>query len=167
MLEILKYPNPVLKKVASPVTDFNPELHELLDQMAVTMYEANGVGLAAPQVGKSIRAFVIDIGGTEEQPEKHLFEFINPKLSNGKGKIAFEEGCLSVPGITEEVSRKKEIVVEYQDRFGNNQMMEAVDLLAVAIQHENDHLEGVLFVERLSPLKRRLVRRKMEKAITL
>lgn len=167
MLEILKYPDPFLEKVAAPVKKFDENLHQLLDEMAVTMYEANGVGLAAPQVGKSIRAFVVDIGGTEEEPEKHLYEFINPKLTHGKGKIAFEEGCLSVPGFTESVNRKQSIVVEYQDRFGKKQSLTAHDLLAVAIQHENDHLDGVLFVERLSPLKRRLVRRKLEKAVTL
>lgn len=167
MLEILKYPDPRLHEKSVPVTKFDAELHRLLDGMATAMYAANGVGLAAPQVGRTVRAFVIDIGGSEEQPEKRLYEFINPKISDGSGKIAYEEGCLSVPGITEEVTRKKKITVEYQDRNGETRTMNAEDLLAVAIQHENDHLDGVLFVERLSPLKRRLVRRKMEKAVTL
>ncbi len=166
MLEILKFPDPRLKEKSQPVTEFTPELHRLLDQMAETMYGANGIGLAAPQVGRTLRAFVIDIGAQSDGPRK-LHEFVNPKLSNAQGKIAFEEGCLSVPGFTEEVQRKAKITVHFQDRFGNPQVMQADDLLAVAIQHENDHLDGTLFVDRLSPLKRRLAKRKLERSVTL
>lgn len=166
-LEILKYPDPRLHEVSKPVSKFDTELHQFLDAMAVTMYSANGVGLAAPQVGRLQRIFVIDTTWTEDGVDKKIYEFINPKLLQGEGKIAFEEGCLSVPGITEEVTRKKKITVKYQDRHGNPQTLEANELLAVALQHENDHLDGVLFVERLSPLKRRLLRRKLEKAVTL
>jgi peptide deformylase len=166
MLEILKFPDPRLKEKSLPVTEFNAELHRLLDQMAETMYSANGIGLAAPQVGKTLRAFVIDIGAQEGEIRK-LHEFINPRLSNGQGKISFEEGCLSVPGFTEEVQRKSAITVHFQDRDGEPQVMQAEKLLAVAIQHENDHLEGVLFVDRLSPLKRRFAKRKLERSVTL
>jgi peptide deformylase len=166
MLEILKYPDERLKQISKPVTEFGPKLHKLLDDMAITMYSANGVGLAAPQVGEFIRLFLIDCG-TEEKGDKRLYEFINPKLSGGQGKITYEEGCLSVPGVTEEVVRKEQITVVFQDRNGKEQTMQATDLLAVALQHENDHLDGILFVDRLSPLKRRFLKRKLAKAVTL
>jgi len=166
MLEILKYPDPRLKKVAVPVKSFDSKLHHLLDEMAQTMYGADGIGLAAPQVGESLRLFVIDLGSGENRKPK-LHEFMNPVLSNGEGNISFEEGCLSVPGITEEVNRCKKITVHYQDRNGNQQVMNAEGLLAVAIQHENDHLDGVLFVEKLSLLKKRLIKKKLQKAVTL
>lgn len=166
MLEILKYPDPRLKKVSKPVVEFDSDLHKLLDDMARTMYAADGIGLAAPQVGESIRVFVIDLGSSENKKNK-LFEFINPEITEAGGKISFEEGCLSVPGVTEEVSRSEQITVHFQDRFGARQEMQASGLLAVAIQHENDHLNGVLFVEKLSPLKRRLVKKKLQKAVTL
>ena len=133
--------------------------------MTVTMYRANGIGLAAPQVAHFIRAFVIDTaaeGGTGG-----LQEFINPVIRSGQGSISYEEGCLSVPGISETVKRKDTVVVEYKDRFGKPQTITAHDLLAVAIQHENDHLDGVLFLDRLSPLKRRMARKKAEKMVTL
>src|SRR4051812_517280 len=129
MLEILKYPDPRLKQVSKPVTEFGPKLHTLLDEMAVAMYAANGVGLAAPQVGELQRLFLIDVG-TEEKQDRKLYEFINPKLSDGQGKIAFEEGCLSVPGVTEEVWRKEQITVTFQDRNGKERSMTALDLLA-------------------------------------
>ena len=171
MLEILKYPDPRLKQISKPVTEFNKKLHKFLDEMAVTMYQADGVGLAAPQVGEFVRIFVVDIAAAVsedgEETEKNLIEFINPKLSLGQGKILFEEGCLSVPGISEEVQRFSEIVVEYQDRHGKNQRLEAKELMAVALQHENDHLDGVLFIDKLSRLKRALVERKLSKAVQL
>ena len=166
ILEILKYPDPLLKDPSKPVTKFDGELHRLLDDMAATMYAANGVGLAGPQVGRHLRLFVIDIVENKEAPRK-LQEFINPELSKGEGKIAFEEGCLSVPGITEAVQRKAKIAVKYQDRHGKPQTLVAEELLAVAIQHETDHLDGILFVDRLSPLKRHLVKRKIAKVVTL
>lgn len=166
ILEILKYPDPRLKEVGDPVTQFDTELHQLLDDMAETMYASEGIGLAATQVGKKLRLFVIDLGPQDSQPGK-LLEFINPVLSEPQGKIAFEEGCLSVPGFTEEVNRSEMITVTYQDRFGNSHTLRAQDLLAVAIQHENDHLDGIVFVERLSSLKRRMLKKKIEKAVTL
>ncbi len=165
-LEILKFPDPRLAQVSQPVTEFNASLHRLLDAMAKTMYEANGIGLAAPQVNHFIRVFVIDLLTEDGKPDV-LYEFINPKLSNGSGQVIYEEGCLSVPGLTEEVKRKEAITVEYQDRHGKKHLMEAQDLLAVAMQHENDHLDGVLFVDRLPPIKRRMVKRKLLKAVTL
>ena len=163
MLEILKYPDERLKLLSAPVLKFDADLHKLLDDLAIAMYGANGVGLAAPQVNRHLRIFVIDIGGGEENRPRKLYEFINPKISDGTGKILFEEGCLSIPGISEEVQRKAKIKVAYVNRKGEPQTMEADDLLAVAIQHENDHLDGVLFVDRLSPLKRKLLKRKLSK----
>lgn len=165
-LEILTYPNPRLKEVSKPVTEFGPKLHKLLDDMAETMYAANGVGLAAPQVGETIRVFVVDVQIEGGAPRK-LLEFINPKFTAGEGKIVYEEGCLSIPGVAEEVTRKAKVKIEYQDRFGEKKEMEAEGLLSVALQHENDHLDGVLFVERLSPIRRRLTRKKLEKAMAL
>lgn len=166
MLDILKYPDERLKQVSTPVERFDASLHQLLDDMAVTMYHSNGIGLAAPQVGQFIRLFIIDIASVDSN-SKHLQEFINPKISNGEGKTVFEEGCLSVPGVTEEVVRKEKITVTFHDRFGKEQQLTTDGLLAVAIQHENDHLDGVLFLDRLSPLKRQFVKRRLEKAVTL
>jgi len=166
MLEILKYPDPRLKRVSQPVVKFDAELHKLLDAMAVTMYGANGVGLAAPQVGKTLRAFVIDIN-SDESNTRQIYEVINPTIVSGEGKIVYEEGCLSIPGVSEEVTRRSKITVNYQDRFGQPQVLEAEGLLAVALQHENDHLDGILFVERLSPLRRRLTRKKLDKVMAL
>lgn len=165
MLEILKYPDPRLKAISQNVERFDGELHQLLDEMAESMYGANGVGLAAPQVGRTIRAFIVDVANAEEGQPRRLVEFINPRILTGEGKIVYEEGCLSIPGVVEEVTRRARIIVEYQDRFGKAQRLEAEGLLAVAIQHENDHLDGVLFVERLSPLRRRMMRKKLEKAL--
>lgn len=166
MLEILKYPDPRLKEKSLPVETFDAELHGLLDEMAKAMYAANGIGLAAPQVGRLHRAFIIDLG-LQEGYTQRLYEFINPKIKQAAGSISFEEGCLSVPGVAESVRRKAEIVVEFQDRNGNLQSFAADGLLAVAIQHENDHLDGTLFVDRLSPLKRRMVQKKYKKVVSL
>jgi peptide deformylase len=165
ILKVLTYPNPELNKKSQEVTVFDAKLGKLVDDMIDTMYAENGVGLAAPQVGVLQRVFVIDLD--PKGPESKVFEFINPKIKKLEGKIKFEEGCLSVPGFTEEVSRSKKVLVEYQDRKGNPQKLEAEELMAVAVQHENDHLEGILFIERLSPLKRRLMKNKISKAVTL
>jgi peptide deformylase len=166
LLDILTYPNPELLKVSKPVDKFDRHLHTLLDNMAETMYEAEGIGLAAPQVGHKIRAFIIDIA-IEEGDKNQLHEFINPKISQASGTITFEEGCLSVPGFSEEVKRKEKIRIDYLDRFGKPQAVEAEGLLAVAIQHENDHLDGILFVDRLSPIRRRMAKKKLSKTVTL
>lgn len=166
LLEILKYPDPRLYQKSLAVETFTSELSELIDHMAETMYASNGVGLAAPQVGEFTRIFVIDLGLSDENHRK-LYEFINPVISNKEGRIKFEEGCLSVPGISEEVTRSNELIVNYQDRFGKHHSMKAEGLLAVAIQHENDHLDGVLFIDRLSPLKRRFVKKKLSHTVTL
>jgi peptide deformylase len=151
---IVEYPHPVLKQRAVELNDFGPSLHALLDDLFETMKAADGIGLAAPQVGESVRAFIVDVENTPGS----VREFINPECIEMKGKIAFEEGCLSFPGLTETIPRAKNVTILYQDRHGKKQRFEAEGLLAVAIQHEYDHLDGVLFIERL-PFWKRLWRK--------
>ena len=169
MLQVLKYPDPRLLQKSQPVTQFDAALHRLLDEMAKSMYAENGVGLAAVQVGVHSRVFIVDISPADSVPaeQKQLFEFINPVLSNGAEKIVFEEGCLSLPGVYSEVTRKRIIDVEYQNRFGEKKRLKAEGLFAVALQHENDHLEGIVFIDRVSALKRQFLKRKIAKQIQL
>jgi len=175
LLEILTYPAPVLKKVAAPVTEFNDELRALCKDMFFTMYNAPGIGLAAPQIGKSIRLFVMDIDFDREEITKaddsveyalsnfNPMVFINPEISNKEGEVLYEEGCLSVPGIFEEVKRAETITISYQDMFGEKHTIEADELLSICLQHEQDHLEGIVFLERLSMLKQNLLKKKFLK----
>lgn len=174
-LPISVYPAPVLKKVAAPVTEFNDELRALIKDMLFTMYHAPGIGLAAPQVGHSIRMFVMDIwferekvtlpDGTSEYRYSDMqpIAVINPVFKNKTGEIIHEEGCLSVPGVYEDVKRAEFVTVEYQDMFGNHHSIEADELLSVCLQHENDHLDGIVFIERLSFLKKQLIEKKFLK----
>jgi peptide deformylase len=174
-LEIFKYPAPVLKKIAKPVTDFNQELKDLARDMLYTMYHAPGIGLAAPQVGVSLRLFVIDIWYEREKVTLHdgseeyrLSDFqpmviINPVFKKKEGEFLYEEGCLSFPGIYEEVKRAELVTIEFQDLDGNFHMLEADELLSVCLQHENDHLDGIVFVERLSMLKKQFILKKFAK----
>ena len=150
LLHILEYPDPRLKKVAAPVTAFTPEIERLVRDMAETMYAAPGVGLAATQVDVHKRVIVIDISDTKDE----LRVFINPELLAADGEAECEEGCLSVPGYYDKVTRAARVVVRAQNERGEPFTLEAEGLLAVCIQHEMDHLEGKVFVERLSPLKR-------------
>lgn len=172
MLPIFTYPAPVLKKIAQPVTEFNDELRQTIKDMLYTMYHAPGIGLAAPQVGISQRFFVMDIWYDREEvttaegkTEFRLSSFqpmviINPVFTNKTGEILYEEGCLSVPGIYEEVKRARLVTVEYQDMFGEKHTMDADELLSVCLQHENDHLDGIVFIERLSLIKKQLLEKK-------
>lgn len=174
-LKIYTYPAPILKKVAAPVTEFNDELKELVRNMLYTMYHAPGIGLAAPQVGHSIRLFVMDIDFEREKvldsqgnTKWQLSNFnprviINPVFKQKDGEIVYEEGCLSVPGIYEDVKRAEHVVLEYQDLEGNKHTLEAEGTLAVCLQHENDHLDGIVFLERLSLLKRQFLTNKFLK----
>lgn len=174
-LSIFTYPAPVLKQVAKPVTEFNDELRSIIKNMFFTMYHAPGIGLAAPQVGVSLRFFVLDIwfdrekvtlaDGSEEYrlSEFNPMVFINPVFRNKSGEVIHEEGCLSVPGIYEDVKRAEFVTVEYQDMFGNHHSLEADELLSICLQHENDHLDGIVFIERLSLLKRQLLEKKFLK----
>ena len=161
-LPILKYPNPILKKKSRPVLKIDPAIHQLVQDMAETMYAAPGVGLAAPQVGCSLRLAVVDI--TPADQPKNLMVLINPEVIAAEGECSWEEGCLSIPEYTQEVKRKKRIVVRYQDLQGEKREIVGDDnLLSIALQHEIDHLEGVLFIDRISRLKRELFRKKLQK----
>jgi len=159
---IVKYPDPRLKQRALPVKVVDDEIRRLVDDMAETMYAAPGVGLAANQVGVLLRVFVIDTS-TEDEPSE-LRVFINPEIVETSGTLVWEEGCLSFPGVTEEIRRAEHVRVRALDRDGKPFELEADGLLAVAIQHENDHLNGVVMLDKLSAVKRRLLGRKLAKA---
>ena len=158
-LPILEYPDPRLRTKAQPVTVFDAALQALVDDMFATMYEAPGIGLAASQVNVHKQLLVLDVSEEKNAP----MVLINPKIVASEGSQTYQEGCLSVPGIFADVDRADRITVETLDRHGNVQNFEAEGLLAVCIQHEMDHLIGKLFVDYLSPLKRELVRKKLEK----
>jgi peptide deformylase len=159
---ILHYPDKRLRNPGQPVVHFDAELRQLVDDMAETMYAAPGVGLAAPQIGVSQRVFIIDVAAGEEAPSE-LRVFINPEIVERVGEICYEEGCLSFPGVHEEIDRAERVRVRAQDVEGKSFELEADGLLAIAVQHENDHLDGKLMVDRLSLLRRRLVHRAMMK----
>jgi len=159
---ILHYPDKRLKNPGKPVVEFGPELEALVEDMAETMYAAPGVGLAAPQIGVSLRIFIIDIATGEDDPSD-LRVFINPEIVEREGDVVWEEGCLSFPGVHEEIERAERVKVRAVDRSGDAFELEADGLLAVAIQHENDHLDGKLMIDHLSILRRRLVHRAMTK----
>jgi peptide deformylase len=159
---ILTYPDKRLRNQGEPVSDFGPELGALVDDMAETMYAAPGVGLAAPQIGVSKRLFIVDVATGEDEPSD-LRVFINPEIIERTGEVVWEEGCLSFPGVHEEIGRAERVKVRAQDRHGATFELEADGLLAIAIQHENDHLDGKLMIDHLSLLRRRLVHRAMMK----
>ena len=162
LLTILEFPDPRLRTKAALLTAdqvATPAFQQLLDDMFQTMYEAPGIGLAASQVDVHQRFMVIDISEEKNQPQV----FINPELSDKAGEQVYQEGCLSVPGIFADVTRADEITVRFLDRQGQPQELRADGLLAVCIQHEMDHLDGKLFVDYLSPLKREMVRKKLAK----
>lgn len=158
---ILHYPDPRLREKALPVESVTPEIVQLLDDMGETMYAAPGVGLAATQIGVNLRIFVIDIAQKDEPSQ--MVEFINPELFEPEGAVSWEEGCLSFPTLHEEIKRAKKIKVRAIDRHGKPFVLEAEGLFAVAIQHENDHLDGVLMIDKLGPLRKRMAQRKMAK----
>lgn len=165
ILPIVAYGDPVLKKETEEIDQDYPFLQDLIDNMFETMYNAEGVGLAAPQIGKSIRLFVVDASPfEEEEPKLKDFKkvFINPIILEEEGKVwNFNEGCLSIPGIREDVSRQPKITIEYYDR-DFNLVEETYDGLAArVIQHEYDHIEGILFTDLINPLKRRLLKSKL------
>lgn len=159
--DIILYPHEVLSTKADPIDEVDDDLRQLVDDMIETMYDAPGIGLAAPQIGILQRLTVIDISN-EENPDK-LYTFINPQIVHAEGRIVWEEGCLSIPGAYEKVERSNKIVVQALDRDGEEFELEAEGLLAVAIQHEIDHLDGVVFLDHLSALKRRMTLKKYRK----
>ena len=163
ILEIKTFPSEILRKKAEEVTEFNEELHLLLDNMFETMYQAKGIGLAAPQVGVSKRFFVLDdMSGAEN---KNPMEIINPVFLEKEGEILEEEGCLSIPCEYAYVKRYMNVKVKYQDRFGNEKIIEATDRLSRILQHESDHLDGTLFIDRLPNTKRETIKKHVKKRI--
>ena len=159
LLPILRFPDPRLKKIAVPVTTIDDTVRRLIADMAETMYEAPGIGLAATQVDVHKRIVVIDVS----EDKSRLLALINPRLENCQGQQEGEEGCLSVPGIYEKVERAERVTVHYQDADGVQRTMVAEGLLAVCIQHELDHLNGKVFVDHLSQLKQTRIRSKLAK----
>lgn len=162
VLKILVYPNPILRKKSAPVEKIDKEIEKLLDDMAETMYDAPGVGLAAPQVGVNLRVIVVDVSPRDEN-SPGLIELINPEIISSEGEQWGEEGCLSIPGFLSDVKRKEKVRVRGLNRKGETVEIEAEELLARAFQHEIDHLDGILFIDRLSRLKRELLKKKIEK----
>ena len=161
--EVVKYPDPVLAKKGERVTEFTPELAQLVEEMFDSMYAAEGIGLAAPQIGISQQITVIDVS-FKERPEDKLV-LINPEILDREGKQTEEEGCLSLPDIRAKVQRAGWVKVRAQDVTGKVFEMEGEELLARAMQHEIDHLHGILFIDHLSPLKRDLIKRRIRKLI--
>ena len=172
ILPIVAYGANVLKVKASPADKEDPNLSKLIEDMWETMYNANGVGLAAPQIGESIRLFVIDASPFAQDEDLSLEEvevlkdfkgvFINPKMMEETGnEWDFTEGCLSIPNIREDVSRKEKITITYLDEQFNEQTLSLDGLAARVVQHEYDHIEGILFTDKLSPLKKRLLKGKL------
>ena len=163
--KIVKYPDPILERKCEPVTNFgSPELEQLVEDMFETMYASKGVGLAAPQIGVSQQITVIDVASRDEsEPERIVL--INPEITRKEGKQTGEEGCLSIPGFREDVTRANIAVVKARDINGDEIEVSGEELLARAMQHEIDHLHGTLFLSHLSPLKRDLIKRKIKKLI--
>jgi len=158
-LNILEFPDPRLKKVAKEVENFDTPLKKLVEDMIETMYSANGIGLAATQVNIHKRLLVLDISADQDQPRV----YINPQIIDQSGEQSCEEGCLSVPGVYASVKRAEYVTIRAQDSDGNFFEEQLKELHAVCVQHEMDHLIGRLFVDYLSPLRRNMVRKKLEK----
>lgn len=156
LLEIIKLPNPNLKKIAEPITEFNQTLQQLSEDMLETMYHASGIGLAATQVDVHRRIVVVDVSEDKNQP----LVLVNPVITEKNGEQTHEEGCLSIPGINGKVKRAAQISLDYQDVEGNPHQLQAEELLAVCIQHEIDHINGILFIDHLSALKRKMLLKK-------
>ncbi len=163
ILEILHFPDPRLRNQAKPVEEFDNKLREFADSMLQTMYHCSGVGLAATQVGVPWRLVVIDVSEERDQP----LCLVNPEIIEREGEEESEEGCLSVPSVYEKVTRAERVRVKAQDKNGERIELEADGLLAVCIQHEVDHLDGKLFIDYLSGLKRQRIRKKLEKEARL
>lgn len=158
---IVKFPDPILQRTAEPVTAFDDELRQLVEDMFASMYDAQGIGLAAPQIGISKRLTVIDLS-FQKRPEDKIV-LINPEIVDKRGKQVEEEGCLSLPDIRDRVVRAAEVTVRASDAFGKAVEVSGTELLSRALQHEIDHLDGILFIFRLSRLKRDLQLRKIRK----
>ncbi|WEJ62906.1 peptide deformylase [Thiomicrorhabdus lithotrophica] len=160
-LDIVLYPEAGLREVCAPVPEMNDEIDKLIDDMFYTMYDAPGIGLAAPQIAVQERIIVVDVSETKDQP----IALINPEIIRSAGQISWEEGCLSIPGIYATVKRPSDIIVRGMNRDGKIIELEADELLAVCIQHEIDHLNGTLFIDHLSGLKRSRALQKFRKSL--
>lgn len=180
LLPILVYPNPILEAISTEVTEFNDELTTLVQNMLTTMYDAPGVGLAAPQIGVNKRLFVLDVNYDREVEETNDQDrededvivtlenldpmvFINPVITQKIGETTYKEGCLSLPDTFEDIHRALKVVVDYLDINGEKQQIEADGLMSICIQHENDHLDGITFMNYLSQLKKGFYRKQLLK----
>ena len=159
LLEIRLFGDPVLREKCAPVEHIDAEIRQLIEDLQETMYDADGLGLAAPQVGVPIRMFVYDV----RDPELQAGVLINPEIVEADGSIREEEGCLSLPGLTEIVERNESILVRGLDMEGEPVELRLEGLLSRCVQHENEHLDGILFLDRVSPLKRKLLLQKWQK----
>ena len=164
-LEVLQFPDPRLKEVSEPVADVDDDLRALAEQMLEVMYDEPGIGLAAPQVGHTIRLVVMDTEWSDEGKERNPVVIINPEIVTREGRITWEEGCLSVPDYTADVERAEHIVVKYTNLEGEEVTEDVTGLRAVCFQHEIDHLDGILFIDRISRLKRNMYVRKRKKQV--
>jgi len=163
-MQILKYPDTRLKQCSKKIDSFDDRLWGLLDGMYEIMIETGGVGLAAIQVGNPIRALIINLPREDEkQYREDVLEIINPTFLKKQGSVLYREGCLSVPGFYEDIERFAEISIAYQNRFGEEKILQATDLLAVAIQHEIDHLDGILFIDKLPILQRKKFEKELKR----
>lgn len=164
LLEIKTYPDKVLREQAALVNNVSEEIQQLIDNMIETMYAAPGIGLAAPQVGVSRRVIVIDIRHKEEI-KTPLVVMINPEIVFAEGEVNSEEGCLSIPGYTATVKRAEKVIAQGLNRKGKAIKIECSDLLAISLQHEIDHLNGILLIDRISPIKREFFKKRFKKAL--
>jgi len=163
ILQIVKYGNPILTKKAEEIINLDKYIEELAQNMVQTMYAVPGIGLAAPQVNESKRLITVDLSVGEDN--QNLIILINPELIKQEGEVVYEEGCLSVPDINEKVVRPSRVIVKGIDLKGNEKTVEAEGLLARVLCHEIDHINGKLFIEHLSLLKRSLIKKKLKKAV--
>lgn len=159
LLNILQFPDPRLKLIAEPVDTFDQDIIILVNNMLETMYETRGIGLAAIQVNVPKQVIVIDVSERGNQP----ICFVNPQIVNSRGEVEWDEGCLSFPGVYAKVKRAKEVDIKYYNHEGIPQELSADGLFAICIQHEIDHLNGITFYDHLSPLKRSMLRKKLDK----
>lgn len=161
--DVVTYPQATLRKKSESIIEISRDIRDLIRDMKETMYSSQGIGLAAPQVGVNQKVIVVDV--TAYQPEQKPFALINPEIVSGEGEVESTEGCLSVPGLLETIKRKEKVTVRGVSEEGEQVEIEATGMLAICLQHEIDHLNGTTVVERLSPIKRELVRKKMKKAV--
>jgi len=165
-LTIVEYPNKRLKDKSVKIENFDSELHNLLDAMYPVMIDTNGIGLAAIQVDYALQVLILNIPDEEgEQPRENLLEIINPVVVSQNGETVYQEGCLSVPSFYEDITRYETITITYQDRDGKSNTLEADGLLSIAIQHEMDHLNGILFIDKLTSSRRRKFEKEYKKML--